>query len=708
MAPLTNGSAAEKPAAVWWDRGKRIVAGKSDRAAAMAGADVVLVDATPEALRRSGLDRESVSAVHPHVVHVWMPPYGATGEWSELVEDPLLLAGLAGIATRLPSDDDSPVAPIVATTAKVHGGLGASAAVAGLVARQRTGLGSSAVVSGLHAAAAQMVTMMAEGLDQPVFSPGRSVKGLPFWRAYRGGDGRWFFLATLTAGLFLRALDALDRMDIIVLPEVAGEFSNLMSDAAAISAVETALESHFATESAEHWVAHFAASDVPCAAVGTWEEWASSDLVVANESMTEIEYPGLGVVRMPAVPMSFSRSATKKPEAAVATPVDDGDSVWETTGPTSDRTGRSTLGRTSDLPLAGITVVDAATFLAAPFAAAILADFGADVVKVEPLNGDPYRAFPISFLGANQRKRGVSLDIGSNFGKQAFLDLVAGSDVLIENFRPAMWAKVGRDVESLGNEFSELIHCTVSAYGHAGEYATAPGFDPVFQALSGMADAQGGPGQMPLASAMPSHDTCTGVLAALGILAALYERGSSGRGQLVRTSLADTSVFLQGDELMSWSTRTDPPVGKAAYRGPSDAHRYYPCQDGWIGLVVIDTESANRLLAAVGAPTLVHVEAALSQLSSTEAITTLAAAGIQACRVLNQTGALSDPFLVANKFSHCVDDQQFGRVCIVRAYSDWDTDGSRATSRSFRVGEETSSVLAGIGYGAEQLAAVAD
>ncbi len=196
------------PGELCWDRGKRLVA--IDAAAlpdAACTADVLLVDRSPRALHATGLAPDAVREQAPGLVHVWAPPYAGRGEFSELPADPILLDAL-GVAGRYPSRTSGPVAPVVPTTTYVHGAMTAAAAVAGLVGRRRHRTGTAVEVGGLHAVAAQMTTMMMEGLDQQVFSPGTSGSGPPCWRPYRCADGRWFFLAALTPGLFFRALEA--------------------------------------------------------------------------------------------------------------------------------------------------------------------------------------------------------------------------------------------------------------------------------------------------------------------------------------------------------------------------------------------------------------------------------------------------------------------------------------------------------------------
>src|SRR5690606_2858866 len=358
-------------------------------------------------------------------------------------------------------------------------------------------------VGGLHAVAAQMTTMMMEGLDQQVFSPGTSGSGPPCWRPYRCADGRWFFLAALTPGLFFRALEALDRMDILVLPEVAGEFANILVEDRGGRVVAGELEELFEARPCGHWLDLLEKAGVPCAPVATRSEWIRSDPVVANAGTVVREPPALGPVTMPGSPIIFagvagSPGAIPEVERCEGPP----GNMWAA-GASADDPWKSAPDGHAGLPLAGIRVLDASTFLAAPFAASLLADFGADVVKVEPAAGDPYRAYPVSFIAVNQRKRGIALDLKKAEGAEVLRTLVRGADVLVENFRPSRLERVGLTPDSLHRENPGLVHCSVTAYGQDGSSADAPGFDPVFQSLSGMAAAQGGDGE-PVISAMPA------------------------------------------------------------------------------------------------------------------------------------------------------------------------------------------------------------
>jgi crotonobetainyl-CoA:carnitine CoA-transferase CaiB-like acyl-CoA transferase len=240
----------------------------------------------------------------------------------------------------------------------------------------------------------------------------------------------------------------------------------------------------------------------------------------------------------------------------------------------------------------------------------------------------------------------------------------------------------------------------VSAYGQAGRFADAPGFDPVFQALSGMAAAQGGGGDgEPIMSAMPAHDTCTGVLGAFGVLAALYARGHDGLGQRVAVSLAATSTFLQSAEFTTYKGRPDPAQGGRDFPGPRPGNRYYQCSDGWIAIAAGGSEAQPAaLLQALGLDAVDQVEAALRTHTVRRAARLLAGHGVPACRVVMREKSVDDPFLVENGFSRVVEEPGFGRVKVVSGYSDWGTVAGRVTPAAFTPGQHGREVLAEAGY----------
>lgn len=205
--------------------------------------------------------------------------------------------------------------------------------------------------------------------------------------------------------------------------------------------------------------------------------------------------------------------------------------------------------------LSGIRVADFSHFVAGPIASLILADMGAEVIKIEKImGGDDLRrigapvepAESAAFIWANRNKRSIALDVTSTAGQQVARDLVAGSDVLIENFSTAVMARFGLDYASLSVQHPRLVYCAISAYGRDGVMADRFGFDPITQAESGFMALNGEPGGIGLRTGPSVIDTSTGIMAGNAILGALVARERTGRGQYVECALFDQAVLMCG------------------------------------------------------------------------------------------------------------------------------------------------------------------
>ena len=203
------------------------------------------------------------------------------------------------------------------------------------------------------------------------------------------------------------------------------------------------------------------------------------------------------------------------------------------------------------LPLEGVRVADFSRVLAGPLATMLLADLGADVIKVErPDIGDDTRAWGPPFVGEdaayflslNRNKRSVALDLQTSEGAAAARRIALSADVVIENFRPGLMARFGLDHDSLAAERPDLVTCSLIAFGEQGESASRPGYDIIVQALSGLMSITGEPGARPVKVGVALLDVIAGLYAAIGIEAALVERQRTGRGRKVSVSLFDASV----------------------------------------------------------------------------------------------------------------------------------------------------------------------
>ncbi len=202
--------------------------------------------------------------------------------------------------------------------------------------------------------------------------------------------------------------------------------------------------------------------------------------------------------------------------------------------------------------LDGIRVVDFSRYLSGPTAAMLLADMGADVIKVEGLpNGDPSRESgpfhadqSVYFMCSNRNKRSLAVDLRNPAGRSLAASLVATADVVVENFKPGTMEKIGLGYEQLREEHPRLVYCAISGFGATGPGRELPGFDQSAQAMSGLMSVTGTAETGPLRVGIAVGDTAAGVFGALGIVSALYERERTGVGQLVETSLIESLLSL--------------------------------------------------------------------------------------------------------------------------------------------------------------------
>jgi formyl-CoA transferase len=203
--------------------------------------------------------------------------------------------------------------------------------------------------------------------------------------------------------------------------------------------------------------------------------------------------------------------------------------------------------------LEGLKVVDLSRVLGGPYCAQMLADHGADVIKVEPPQGDetrlwgpPFDAEGISayFAGINRNKRVIALDLAKSEGRDVLLKLLADADVLIENFKTGTMEKWGLGYDELSKKFPRLIHARVSGFGADGPLGGFPGYDAMVQASAGLVSVNGSPDGGPVRIGVPVVDLSTGMNACMGILMCLYERQRSGKGQFVDATLYDSAIAL--------------------------------------------------------------------------------------------------------------------------------------------------------------------
>jgi crotonobetainyl-CoA:carnitine CoA-transferase CaiB-like acyl-CoA transferase len=265
-------------------------------------------------------------------------------------------------------------------------------------------------------------------------------------------------------------------------------------------------------------------------------------------------------------------------------------------------------------PLAGLKVIELCHVMAGPTCGLMLADMGADVIKLEKIPGgdDTRRMVPptigeetAAFLMMNRNKRGIAVDLKSEAGKRVLWRLLETADVVTENYRRGFMERMGFGYEALRRHNTRLIYCAISGFGRTGPYADRGGFDLVAQGMSGLMSITGeGPGRPPVKVGAPVADITAGILAAMGVLAALAHRHRTGEGQMVDTSLFEAAiVHTYWQSAIALATGVAPgPMGSAH---PLNApYQAFATTDGWITVGAANQTNWLRLLDVLDAPAL--------------------------------------------------------------------------------------------------------
>jgi crotonobetainyl-CoA:carnitine CoA-transferase CaiB-like acyl-CoA transferase len=261
-------------------------------------------------------------------------------------------------------------------------------------------------------------------------------------------------------------------------------------------------------------------------------------------------------------------------------------------------------------PLDGVKVVELSHVMAGPVCGLMLADMGADVVKVErmPNGDDTRRTVPpkvgdesAAFMMMNRNKRGIAVDLKSESGKKVLHRLLEGADVLTENYSYGALDRLGFGFAALNESYPRLIYCSISGFGRSGPYAARGGFDLIAQGMSGLMSITGeGPGRPPVKVGAPITDITSGIIAAMGILAALHARTQTGKGQFVDTSLFEAGIVqTYWQSAIALATGNAPgPMGSAhPLNAPYEA---FETSDGWINLGAANQATWLRTVELLG------------------------------------------------------------------------------------------------------------
>jgi crotonobetainyl-CoA:carnitine CoA-transferase CaiB-like acyl-CoA transferase len=387
-------------------------------------------------------------------------------------------------------------------------------------------------------------------------------------------------------------------------------------------------------------------------------------------------------------------------------------------------------------PLTGVLVLDVTTSIAGPYCAQILAALGADVIKVErPDTGDDGRAWGppfwhgegTMFLSSNAGKRSLAISLRDPRGLEALLRLVDGADVFLQSLRPGLADELGLGADALRTRNQRLVYCSVGAYGHVGPLCHEPGYDALMQAAGGLISMTGEPGRPGARVGSSLIDQGTGTWAALGVLAALLERGAGGEGSVVDVSLYETALGYIGYHLAGFLADGTVPHGEGTRFPMVAPYQVFPTRDGELMIAGGNDRLFAAICAVIGRQEIVAdprfatnpdrvrhrdelcaiLTEALSEHDTAHWHARLTEAGVPAAPVADVADVVHAPQTAALGMLQPLDHPTIPDLRLTALPLSF--DGERALHRSAPPagGEHTTEILRAAGYDSEQIAALA-
>ena len=361
-------------------------------------------------------------------------------------------------------------------------------------------------------------------------------------------------------------------------------------------------------------------------------------------------------------------------------------------------------------PFSNVKVVDLANYIAGALCPGLLADFGAEVIKVEALTGDPFRGLGPVFQDWNRGKRSICIDLKTEAGRGVLYRLVEDADVVVENYRPGVAKRLGADYETLSKINPNLVYCSVSAYGQQGPYRSKPGFDPLLQARSGAMDYQGGATRPPVFLVLAISDYGAACLGAYGVALGLLARARTGKGRKVETSLLRACMATQSGRFVV-VRRGENGAREADFVGESPGYRIYRTSDGWIFVGVRSEGEWKELGRAVGRDlggisNGSYSDEALSEAlvsafastSSAEWLSRLEKERVPCSPVHQVTDLYEDPQMKRNGLSVDYDSPDLGPITLRGTPAMFSKTPGISEKAAPSLGQHTDEVLAGFGY----------
>ncbi len=645
-----GGPRFDTPANATYNRGKRNIILDLKAAADLEtarklcdSADVIIENFRPGVMDRLGLGARTLTAMNPRLIYCSLPGFSAedlragVSAWEGVV-------GAATITYPMNAATGTPAYTPLPFSSSYAAFLAAVSVSMALNARDRDGLGQVIEVPLFDATFAAMGYRAQRIHNQePGGDPRILARMMGGTRQFECKDGRWFMYHAGNK----HAPD---------FAEVTGK-SALLAPGSTASAdeIKEGLEALFKTRTAAEWETFCEGVGTEGSICRTSAEWLENEHALGSEIVVDSVDPALGAFRGPGVNvrMSATPGGIRGPRSL---PDADRESILADIGRTALGTPAPLEGQLR-AALEGVRVIDLCIVLAGPTCGRTLAEFGADVVRID----NPQRGNVVFHVDINRGKRSLLLDLKKPEGLDVFWKLLENTDVVVQNFRKGVAEQLGIGYEAVKARKPDIIYASLNTYGRVGPWADRPGHEQIAQAATGMQERYGGDGRPTLAP-FAVNDYGTGFMGAFGVALALLHRRKTGEGQHINTALAYTatmlqSLFLQDYEGKQW----DEPRGLEAI-GSGPLNRAYRANDGWFFLAA----RPGDLPAGLVSKSEHELETIFAEGSSGRWVAELCAAGAGAHAILQDYRALmEDPWVVERGLSITRDHEGLGPVTTI-------------------------------------------
>ncbi|MBV6756222.1 CoA transferase [Rhodococcus opacus] len=682
-----------------WNRSKRSVVCEIDTVpgrdaidALIASADVVLHGYTPAVAAGYGLDDQTLAERFPSLIVCSVLGYPINHADCERPGHDLLVQARSGLMGELWGYRDGPIAMRFPLPSWAAASLAAAGIVSRLLVRDRTGKGGS-VHTSLLQGMLNTASLSWNRAERPIAELiSNKFEAHPQLAMYQCSDDVW-----------LQIMNPGERIDIGALPFTQEVLAEIGEDVGELSGTDAeGLRRAIRQRPSTQWLPALQAADVGVEAALPLGQMLRLPFVEENEYVVDVVDPQWGPTRQAGVPFRT------EPPSRVAGPAPIlGQHTEEVLSQSSPATALANTGVDLDAPLEGLKVLDLGSFLAGPMAPMLMADLGADVIKVEPVSGDRLRYKASYWEACSRNKRSIAVDITTPAGQEVLDRLVRWAEVVHHNQRPKAAKKLGIDDAGLRKRNADVVFGYVTSFGEKGERANRPGFDSIFQALAGWEFENGGMGNSPQFSRFGVLDVQTALMSLVSTLLAVHHRTRTGQAGKASGSLLGSSAMTQSETLIRLAddTLADYPRFDSTQTGYGPGHRIYECADGWVAVVAENDRQMADVRRIAGVTDDGDLVQGLSGLKSEQVLGELAASGVPAelVREEYQYDFFDDPDHQAAGLVASYDHAHFGRMEQPGAYwtfTDFDLKFDRAAPI---VGQHTREILRELGYSPEEI-----